>query len=114
VREREYRATLKRARQGDVVRARWRDASRVHNGWSTIPDYLDTLDVMRKSLEETTGYFVGSNDAYVLVALNANWQHDSEPYIADGMAIPHEMIRTFEILVPGSKLDRSPTRQVRT
>lgn len=106
--ERQYRRVLKRAKLGDVVRIRWRDSSRVQYGWDTVAAYTESLDKMMRSLEETAGFFIASNVAYVLIALNANFKHEDEPHVMSAAAVPHESIRSFEILAPSKSLDRGP------
>lgn len=110
--EKEYRATLAKAEFGDVIRIRWRDSSRVDLGWDTVEEYISRLDKMMQSLEESAGYFVGSNDGFVMLAGSLTyWADTDKRHVVQAMAIPHEAIRSFDILAPGSSLDRAaPSR----
>lgn len=108
--EAEYRAELAKAEQFDIVRVRWRDSSRLGFGWSSIDEYVSSTDEARYGLEETTGYFLVANDAFVCIVQSIReWRpvESRRPTATDGMIIPHEAIRTFEIIAAGSKLDRS-------
>jgi hypothetical protein len=68
--EKQYRAVLAKAQRFDVIRVRWRDSSRINLGWEGIDDYIQAMDEHMKAVEETAGYFIASNDALVMVALN--------------------------------------------
>ncbi len=104
MKETQYRHTLAKAKVADVVRVTWRDSSRVMLGWADLDDYMDAAKEQRELLEETAGYFIGSNDAYVVIALSyspksVTGMHDGTKALAsDAMMIPHEAVRSFETI----------------
>lgn len=106
--ESEYRAALAQAERYDIVRLRWRDSSHIGLGWRSPDAYVDSMDSSRFGLEESAGYFIASNDAYVLVCLSMRqFVDDTVDTITEAMMIPHEAIRLFEIIRKGTDLDRS-------
>jgi hypothetical protein len=88
---------IAKARRWDLVHVRWRDSSRINLGWDAPAEYIAAMHRQRERLEETAGFFIQAGDAYVLIALNVNAKI---PSMTDAMVIPHEAIRSFEIVRP--------------
>lgn len=113
--EADYRAALVLAQTGDIVRLRWRDSSRLDIGWDTAEAYRKALDEMTADLlEESAGFYVDSNEAFVLIAHSMQRRNGGKVWhVVGGMSIPHEAIRSFEILAFDAALVRGETRSAR-